>query len=108
MYCETECGATVEDIRSWMGDFSAIKTVAKYMSRMGQCFTQAQNAFDVAFDSYIILPDILGGFKPGSGERYIFSDGIGKISLWLAKKVMFILYIAILILHLFYIYLDMQ
>lgn len=32
----------VEDIRGWMGDFTASKNVSKLMSRMGQCFTQAQ------------------------------------------------------------------
>lgn len=32
----------VEDIRRWMGDFTASKNVPKLMSRMGQCFTQAQ------------------------------------------------------------------
>lgn len=33
---------TVRDIRSWMGDFSSTRSVPKLMSRMGQCFTQAQ------------------------------------------------------------------
>ncbi|VDO79537.1 unnamed protein product [Onchocerca flexuosa] len=32
----------VDDIRHWMGDFTASKNVPKLMSRMGQCFTQAQ------------------------------------------------------------------
>lgn len=32
----------VEDIRRWMGDFTTSKNVPKLMSRMGQCFTQAQ------------------------------------------------------------------
>ncbi|VDN24367.1 unnamed protein product [Gongylonema pulchrum] len=33
---------TIEDIRRWMGDFTTSKSVPKLMSRMGQCFTQAQ------------------------------------------------------------------
>ncbi|EPB71031.1 hypothetical protein ANCCEY_09862 [Ancylostoma ceylanicum] len=35
---------TVEDMREWMGDFSSSKNVPKLMSRMGQCFTQAQHS----------------------------------------------------------------
>lgn len=30
------------NLRDWMGNFSSSKNVPKLMSRMGQCFTQAQ------------------------------------------------------------------
>ncbi|CAB5369535.1 unnamed protein product [Rhizophagus irregularis] len=33
---------TANNIRKWMGDFSDIKTVAKYAARMGQCFSSTR------------------------------------------------------------------
>jgi RNA-dependent RNA polymerase len=32
-------GPTAQDVRDWMGDFSAIRCVAKHTARMGQCFS---------------------------------------------------------------------
>lgn len=34
--------STNSNLRDWMGNFSSSKNVPKLMSRMGQCFTQAQ------------------------------------------------------------------
>lgn len=97
MFCETIRKETVDTIRSWMGVFSRIDNVAKYMSRMGQCFTQAQNTINIPPPR--IMPDILGGRNPYTGQPYNFSDGIGKISPRLAKKVKLTIQIELKDLH---------
>lgn len=74
---------TIADIRRWMGNFDNVKTVSKMMSRMGQCFTQAQPTITLASDAYMIEPDIIGGLQ----GKYNFSDGCGRISYKLAKKI---------------------
>lgn len=62
---------TTDMIRSWMGDFRGIKTVAKYASRIGQCFTTTKAINDSAQVQRI--PDI-------ERNGYCFTDGVGKIS----------------------------
>ncbi|XVF43431.1 hypothetical protein PTKIN_Ptkin02bG0039600 [Pterospermum kingtungense] len=77
-------GLTVADIRTWMGNFSKIRNVAKYSARLGQSFSSSTETLSVAQDDIYIIPDveiITGGIK------YVFSDGIGKISAEFAKKV---------------------
>jgi RNA-dependent RNA polymerase len=63
-----------------MGNFSHINVVAKYAARLGQCFstTRAING--------LTKPDII---KINDIERngYCFSDGVGKISSFLAKMI---------------------
>ena len=73
----------VEEIRRWMGDFTAISSVPKMMSRMGQCFTQAHIADPAVPDSiWRIDPDILGGVgHEETGEPYNFSDGPAPLPL---------------------------
>ena len=61
---------TADMIRSWMGDFRGIKTVAKYASRIGQCFTTTKATGDSAQVQRI--PDI-------ERNGYCFTDGVGKI-----------------------------
>jgi len=56
-------GLTASDIRKWMGDFRNIRNVAKYAARLGQSFSSS------------------------NGTKYIFSDGIGKISADFAMEV---------------------
>lgn len=62
---------TTDMIRNWMGDFRGIKTVAKYASRIGQCFTTTKAINDSAQVQRI--PDI-------ERNGYCFTDGVGKIS----------------------------
>lgn len=62
---------TADMIRSWMGDFSGIRTVAKYASRIGQCFTTTKAINDSAQIQRI--SDI-------ERNGYCFTDGVGKIS----------------------------
>lgn len=45
----------IEDIRRWMGDFTASKNVPKLMSRMGQCFTQAQVSFQIIIELCLVF-----------------------------------------------------
>jgi RNA-dependent RNA polymerase len=67
---------TTEMIRDWMGDFEGIKTVAKYASRLGQCFsTTRAMPNSVAINR---IPDI-------ERNGYCFTDGVGKISLFSAQ-----------------------
>ena len=65
-----------EDIRMWMGVFTQIKVVAKYASRLGQCFSTTR-AFRSSKVECIKIPDI-------ERNGYMFSDGVGKISSMLA------------------------
>ena len=52
--------------------------MATYMSRLGQFFSASRNTIEV--NCVEMIPDVAGG-------RFCFTDGIGKISPQLAKKV---------------------
>ncbi|XVE81410.1 hypothetical protein DITRI_Ditri15bG0061200 [Diplodiscus trichospermus] len=77
-------GLTAADIRQWMGNFSKITNVAKYAARLGQSFSSSTETLSVAQDEIDIIPDV--EIERG-GIKYVFSDGIGKISANFAKKV---------------------
>ncbi|KAJ6111936.1 hypothetical protein N7523_007997 [Penicillium sp. IBT 18751x] len=68
------------DIRAWMGQFNHIRNIAKYTSRLGQCFstTRPAGASNVRIE---VIPDI-------KRNGYNFSDGVGKISKFLAQMTM--------------------
>lgn len=66
---------TADMIRAGMGDFSHIKVVAKYASRLGQCFSTTR-----AMPTGVVIkriPDI-------ERNGHCFTDGVGKISPFLA------------------------
>lgn len=67
---------TASMIRQWMGNFTAINVVAKYASRLGQCFstTRAITSIGVKVKK---IQDI-------KRNDYCFTDGVGKISTLLA------------------------
>lgn len=93
MYATTADRYDVVGIRRWMGDFTAIQNVPKLMSRMGQCFTQAQTSLELPWGSGVVgeEEDVMGGDpNPETGELYNFSDGIGRISMSKATEVRFI------------------
>lgn len=71
---------TAAHIRAWMGQFSHIRNVARHTARLGQCFstTRAVAGSPVTVTR---IPDIICG-------NYCFSDGVGKISKFLAQMVM--------------------
>uniref|UniRef100_A0A915BR60 RNA-directed RNA polymerase n=1 Tax=Parascaris univalens TaxID=6257 RepID=A0A915BR60_PARUN len=78
----------IEDIRRWMGDFTASRNVPKLMSRMGQCFTQAQPTIVLERKDWRMEEDIMGGLPhPETGELFNFSDGAGRISVRYASLV---------------------
>ncbi|KAF2205124.1 RdRP-domain-containing protein [Delitschia confertaspora ATCC 74209] len=68
---------SVDDIRSGMGNFAHIRTPAKYGARIGQCFstTRAINSTKVEI---VEIADI-------ERNNYTFTDGVGKISTFLAQ-----------------------
>ncbi|KAF8382708.1 rrf-3 [Pristionchus pacificus] len=78
---------TIDKIRDWMGNFSSSKNVPKLMSRMGQCFTQAQPTVSLNMGEWRIDPDIVGGSGHAeTKELYTFSDGVGRMSMSLARE----------------------
>ncbi|PPS17584.1 hypothetical protein GOBAR_AA03001 [Gossypium barbadense] len=77
-------GLTAEDIRGQMGHIHVIRNVAKYAARLGQSLSSSRETLEVRQDEIEIIPDI--EVETG-GNKYIFSDGIGKISTKLAKQV---------------------
>ncbi|GIY68118.1 RNA-dependent RNA polymerase [Caerostris extrusa] len=84
MYAADKNGNTAATIRTWMGDFTSIKNVPKYMARMGQCLSTTEEGVQVCLDVNSEIPD--EDFKSRNG-RYIFSDGIGIVSKSLADNV---------------------
>lgn len=67
---------SAEDIRSSLGEFSHIKTVAKFGARLGQCFSTTR-AIRVSV-KICEIPDV-------TRNGYNFTDGVGKISFFLAQ-----------------------
>ncbi|KAG2377165.1 hypothetical protein LR48_Vigan06g155700 [Vigna angularis] len=84
MFAPTGTGCTAEYIRKWMGDFSQIRNIAKYSARLGQSFGSSTETLSVPRHEIGIIPDVK---RTSGGKEYVFSDGIGKISLEFAKKV---------------------
>ncbi|XP_030506741.2 probable RNA-dependent RNA polymerase 1 [Cannabis sativa] len=77
-------GLDAEDIRRWMGDFSGIRNVAKYAARLGQSFGSSRETYVVEKHEVELIPDIE---VETDGNKYCFSDGIGKISKEFADQV---------------------
>ncbi|XP_058724418.1 RNA-dependent RNA polymerase 1 [Vicia villosa] len=82
MFARTTTGVTANSIREWMGDFSRIKNVAKYAARLGQSFGSSTETLSVSRYEIETIPDV-----KVKNTEYVFSDGIGKISLELARRV---------------------
>ena len=64
-------------IRMWMGSFQEIKTVAKYASRLGQCFSTTR-----AITSFMPHIEELDDIRHNG---FCFTDGVGRISPFLAQ-----------------------
>ncbi|CAF1239013.1 unnamed protein product [Adineta steineri] len=76
-------GNTAETIRNWMGDFRYEYSVSSYVTRMALCFTGSIKTFTIQKATEIEeIPD----FKSFDG-RYVFTDGIGKISEPMMRRV---------------------
>lgn len=67
-----------DDIRKSMGSLGHIKSVAKYAARMGQCFSTTREVRTVNVPVINPIPDI------ENRQGYCFTDGVGKISKFLA------------------------
>ncbi|KAI8722183.1 RNA-dependent RNA polymerase [Fusarium sp. LHS14.1] len=78
-FCPTE-HTSCDDIRKWMGQFSHIKVVAKYAARLGQCFSTTREVRGISSPAIRELPDI-------ERNGHCFSDGVGKISPFVAQLV---------------------
>lgn len=78
-FCPTQY-TSCDEIRRWMGQFSHIKVVAKYAARLGQCFSTTRNVRGISSPDTIQIPDI-------ERNGYCFTDGVGKISVFLAKLI---------------------
>ncbi|ESZ97230.1 hypothetical protein SBOR_2395 [Sclerotinia borealis F-4128] len=68
------------DIRQWMGSFSHINVVAKYAARLGQCFSTTRAIKGLSAPDLVKIPDI-------EINGYCFTDGVGKISPFLAQMI---------------------
>ncbi|KAF2805227.1 RdRP-domain-containing protein [Mytilinidion resinicola] len=77
---ETSTRCTVEDLREWMGDFRPIKSISKYAARLGQCFSTSRAITAGRNVNIVEIQDIKNG-------DYCFTDGVGKISSFLALMV---------------------
>ena len=77
-------GRNADDIREWMGIFDQIRNVAKYAARLGHSFSSSTETLSVDKHEIEIIPDVE---VVQDGVKYVFSDGIGKISSEFAKKV---------------------
>mmetsp|Transcript_30181 Transcript_30181/g.33728 ORF Transcript_30181/g.33728 Transcript_30181/m.33728 type:complete len:264 (-) Transcript_30181:729-1520(-) len=97
-------GLTSAKIRKAMGNFENIKIVGKYAARMGQCFSGTNDTIVLSEDGVKYIDDITiverVPMSPSEFRRkvfagkleelvaeYVFSDGIGKISMKTAEKV---------------------
>jgi RNA-dependent RNA polymerase len=67
---------SADDIRLSLGKFDHIKTVAKFGARIGQCFSTTR-AMRVKV-TVVKIADI-------ERNKYCFTDGVGKLSLFLAQ-----------------------
>ncbi|XP_043704238.1 probable RNA-dependent RNA polymerase 1 [Telopea speciosissima] len=84
MFAETDDGLTAARIRDWMGDFRGIRNVAKYAARLGQSFSSSTETLTVFKHEVESIRDI----ELERGQiKYVFSDGIGKISADFADRV---------------------
>lgn len=63
-----------------MGNFSHISVVAKYAARLGQCFSTTRAIHGLSKPDIVKIPDT-------ERNGYSFTDGVGKISPFLAQMI---------------------
>lgn len=63
-----------------MGNFAHIKIVARYAARLGQCFSTTRAIHGLSKPDIIKIPDV-------ERNGYTFTDGVGKISSFLAQMI---------------------
>ncbi|KAG0347564.1 hypothetical protein BG004_007468 [Podila humilis] len=72
-FCAQGGTDTADSIRDWMGDFSHIKSIAKFGARMGQCFSSTRATSVLSENDVKVISDIE---RNGS----CFTDGCGRVS----------------------------
>ncbi|XP_056022215.1 uncharacterized protein LOC125649621 [Ostrea edulis] len=75
-------GISAQLIRDRSGDISRERCVASYVSRFGLCFSASRDTVDVGVNPGEVVKE-----KDIERNGYCFSDGIGKISPYLANQV---------------------
>jgi hypothetical protein len=81
---------TADVIRADLGDFEKVKKQpARYGARMAQAFTSTDPSIVLDPQQITEIPDVEKVFR---GEKVCFTDGVGQISIDLAKKVRSALY----------------
>ncbi|KAG0046109.1 hypothetical protein BGZ83_008704 [Gryganskiella cystojenkinii] len=79
-FCSEKGEHDPDSIRKWMGDFSHIKSIAKYGARMGQCFSSTTAIATLDASQVKMIDDI-------ERNGHNFSDGCGKLSFSLARDI---------------------
>ncbi|CAD0087982.1 unnamed protein product [Aureobasidium vineae] len=71
---------TARQIRMALGDFSSINVVAKCMARIGQCFSTTRASSSIGEIGTTLIKDV-------ERNGYCFTDGVGKVSPFVARMV---------------------
>lgn len=71
---------TAANIRAWMGHFNDIRNIAKHAARLGQCFSTTRAVTG--------CPVQVRQIEDVERNGYTFSDGVGRISKFLAQMAM--------------------
>lgn len=69
---------SAEELRQQIGSFAEIKVVAKYAARLGQAFSSTRTSWNKV--DIVNIPDI-------ERNGYCFSDGVGKMSSFVARMI---------------------
>ncbi|CAF1114289.1 unnamed protein product [Didymodactylos carnosus] len=73
---------SIEDGYAWMGNFTSIRIPAKCAARMSQCFSTTEATIRIPAEFVSYIRDLLT-----FDGKHKFSDGVGKISSQLMKKI---------------------
>ena len=91
LYAQDKQGRNLDSMRKFRGNLEEIQNPAKFIARIGQSMSQSIGYLPNV-SNYQVINDILDGEKLNiktrmpTGEKFIFSDGVGIISKSLAKK----------------------
>jgi hypothetical protein len=76
----------IQDVISWLGDFSSITNTSKYAVRLGQCFSPTRPSIVLNDWDFIVEEDIVR-------NGYEFTEGCGRISTAAAAQVAALLHL---------------
>ena len=76
-----------DEILPQTGDYSKIKIVAKYGARISQTLTTTRKTIQIKRENIKFIDDVVIRDPITNKIKYTFSDGVGKISYPLAKKI---------------------